>query len=153
MPKIKKWLIYLSILGALIMLLDFFIPGSALDSTIIGVPIEEQYYYNAAQNSHNSYHVLTESNQFDITKEKASLFEKGQAISMRQTWLFKEVQSYVINDDMVFNLYSLRLYAGLFLPILILFVMGLALRLKKRVNTLTFVLQVILLADLIYLLQ
>ena len=153
MLNVKKWLIYLTILGAALILIDSLLPGALVESTIIGVSVEEEYYNNAAQNSHNSYHVITEFNQFDIKKERAGAFEKGQTITMRLSPLFKEVQSFSIEKERFSNLHTLRIFTGIIAPILILLMMGIALRFGSRVNTLTFVFQAILIAHLIYLFQ
>ena len=153
MLKVKKWLIYLTILGATLILIDSLLPGALVESTIIGVSVEEEFYNNAAQNSHNSYHVITEFNQFDINKERAGAFEKGQIITMRLSLLFKEVQSYSIEKEEFSNLYTLRIFTGIITPMLILLFMGIALKFGSRVSTLTFVFQAVLIADLVYLFQ
>ncbi len=142
---------YVTIFLSSLVLLDMFIPGPSYESVIQRITINYESYFNAAGNGHDSYAIETENHSFyidEITKEN---FSEGEEIQYRLSPIFNEIQHFQ-TDSAVGKTSSMRLYSGIFLPVFCLLVIGLSFRLKERLSILTFVCQVLIIADLIYLL-
>lgn len=149
---LTQWFQVLSILAALMIIIDFIIPGKVYTDPILNIKKERQQYYNAARNSHSSYKVFTESENFNVTGSFAKQIKGVEKITYSISPLFNEVNYYSLIDSEKRNVYSLRLVSGLALPLITILILLLALRYKKRVEILSFVFQVLIIADFIYLL-
>jgi len=138
-------------LASLIILLDFMMPGNIMDDEIIKVKKELQRYYNAAQNHHYSYKVVTEGHQFLVTENFARTVEGGEKIKFSVSRIFKEVNWYRLAVSKNKSFYSLRIVSGFVLPLLLLISIIMAYRYQKKVDRLIYILQILLIADLVLL--
>ena len=136
---------------ALVIMVDFIVPGTTINEDIIEIKKERQQYYNAAGNYHYSYKIITNKHQFSV-EEAFAQSAKGQTkIEYSLSRIFNEVNSYSLPSAKNKSFYSLRIISGLALPILALFSILMMLRYEKKIGILVFVLQVLLIADLIFL--
>jgi hypothetical protein len=138
-------------LAALLILVDFVSPGSILNNQIINVEKERQNYYNAGGNYHYSYKVITSEHEFLVTEDFAKLKLEGEKIEYSVSRLFKQVNWYRLRSSDNKSYYSLRIASGLVLPLLVLISIFVAFRFKKKIATLVFILQILLMADLLFL--
>ncbi|SMG52531.1 hypothetical protein SAMN05661096_03956 [Marivirga sericea] len=150
--KFRLFFYGLFTLASVIILLDFFLPGRKVVDEIVSVQKERQQYYNAARNFHYSYKVSTSQHDFYISGDYAQEIEANEKIGYAVSWIFNEVNTYRLLrfEDSETN--SLRLITGMLMPILVLITMSTAYLLKKKMSTLVFVMQVLLIVDLVLLL-
>jgi hypothetical protein len=139
--------------SALIIVAGLLIPGKVYRTEISNIKREQQQYYNAARNQHHSYSLITPEHEFHVSEEFARTVAVNEPIDYSISRLFKEANWYRSTHEGSRSTYSLRIVSGLVIPILTLFAMGLAFRTKLKIETLVFVLQALLLADLIYLIM
>ncbi|WKV13023.1 hypothetical protein [Marivirga harenae] len=132
-------------------MVDFLIPGNKVIDEISTVQKERQQYFNAARNFHYSYKVSTSQYDFYITGDYAKEIDINERIEFEVSLLFKEVNEYRLLSFEKSDTYSLRYISSLFIPLLVLITMAFAYFSKKKISTLIFVLQVLLLADLVFL--
>ena len=149
--KLRLSLYAIFVLAALVIILDFILPGRVVNDEIIDVKIERQQYFNAARNYHYSYKVITSEHQFSVAEDFAELIQDEEKIEYSVSRIFKEVNWYRLLSSENRAVYSLRILSGLVLPLLTILSILLAYRYKKKMGTLGFVLQVLLVADLIFL--
>ena len=138
-------------LAALVILVDFVSPGRILNDEIINVQRERQQYYNAARNYHYSYKVITSEHEFLVAEDFAELKLVNKKIEYAVSPIFKEVNWYRLLASESKSFYSLRIVSGLVLPMLTIISIFVAFRYKKKIGTLVFILQILLIADLIFL--
>ncbi|WP_047420159.1 hypothetical protein [Cellulophaga sp. Hel_I_12] len=141
----------ISTLAALVILVDFVAPGSLVNDDIIEVQQVRQNYYNAARNYHYSYKVITNDHSFLVTKDFAALELENKKIEYAVSPLFKEVNWYRLLDSEKKSYSSLRIVSALVLPLLALIAIFLAYGYHKKIGSLVFILQLLLLADLVFL--
>jgi len=139
------------ILIAVAIIADFALPGTVFFDNIIDVERNREQYYNAANNHHHSYKVITNLHEFSVEEDFASLDWEDQQIEYSISRVFKEVNWYKLHTAQNKSFYSLRVASGLVLPLLTLLAMFLAPRIKKDIAIPVFILQVVLVADLIFL--
>lgn len=137
---------------SVIIIADFLIPGKSISREVVHVSKDTQQHYNASGNQYFTYRVYTEEHDFYISADSYSAVEKGQIIEYRVSYIFGEVNSYQVAEKESSNVYSLRGATGLLFPVLVLLMMSLAFKLDDKMGILIFVVQVLLLADVIYLL-
>ena len=130
---------------------DFIWPGKHINDNISEVRKQRQTYYNAARNFHYSYKVITNKHEFYVTEDFAKLEPSGKTIEYSVSFLFEEVNWYKLEASPQKSYYSLRLVSGLVLPVMFLLSILLALRYKRKIGTLVFVLHLLMLANLIFL--
>ncbi|MEM6629117.1 MAG: hypothetical protein AAF694_05570 [Bacteroidota bacterium] len=139
------------VLAALVILIDFIIPGKVVNDEIIEVKSERQQYYNAARNSHYSYKVITRKHHFFVAEDFAKLVQGHEKIEYSVSRVFKEVNGYRLLPSGNRRVYSLRIVSGLVLPLLTIISILVAYQYKKNIGTLVFVLKALLIVDLIFL--
>lgn len=139
------------VLTALVIMVDFILPGRVIIDEIISVKKERQQYYNAASNYHYSYQIITPKHQFSVAEDFAELVHGHDKIEYSVSRIFKEVNWYGLLSSENRAIYSLRIISGLVLPLLTILSIFIAYRFKKNIGTLIFVLQVLMIADLIFL--
>lgn len=139
------------ILAALVIIVDFVFPGKVITDEIINVKKEQQQYYNAARNYHYSYKLITSEYQFPVTEEFAELIQDEEKIQFSVSRIFKEVNWYRLLSSDNRDTYSLRIFSGLVLPLLTIISILVDYLYKKNLDILVFVLQVLLIGDLIFL--
>lgn len=138
-------------LVALVILVDFILPGRIIHDEIINVQKERQQYYNAARNYHYSYKVITSKHKFLVTEDFAELELINEKIEYSVSPIFKEVNWYRLLSSENKSFYSLRIASGFVLPLLAIILIFVAFRYRKKIDTLVFILQILLVADLIFL--
>ena len=138
---------------ALIMLLDFIMPGTYYQEKIEHLKTERQQYYNAAQNSHTTTKVITKSHEFYITDSDVKHLEKHEYITYSVSKIFNEVNWYKAQFIQAKSHYSLRILSGVVLPILFLTVLLIKRYSKRNLDLFLFVLHVVLLFNFIFLLR
>ncbi len=149
--KLRLSLYAIFVLAALVIIVDFILPGRIINDDIINVKRERQQYYNAARNYHYSYKLITREHQFSVAEDFAELIQDEEKIEYSVSRIFKEVNWYRLLSSENRAVYSLRILSGLVLPLLTIISILVAYLYKKNMGTLVFVLQVLLVADLIFL--
>jgi hypothetical protein len=148
----SHWGSYITIALSAVIFLDFELPGKAVTSEILEIKKERQQYYNAAQNFHYTYRVITIEDQFTVPSAFAKEASVGQKITYKVSPIFQEVNRYALADQALSSIHSLRLASGLILPLLAMAIMLFVLKFPNRLPIVGFVTQVLILADLVYLL-
>ncbi len=143
----------LFVLTAVLIVIDFFIPGNIIHDDIVQVKKEQQQYYKAANNSHQSYKVITNKHQFSVKEDFVGLKQNQTKIEYSVSKIFNEINWYRLPSSKDRATTSLRIAAGFVIPILVLITMLLSYFYNKNLDTLVFVLQALLIADLVYLLK
>lgn len=138
---------------ALIMLLDFLVPGKVFEGKNIKVFSEHQDYNNAGGNSHQAYFIRTDEHKFWVESDFALLARDQQELTYAVSRIFKEVNWCSLQKADVRYRGSLRITSGLLIPILLLIAVAVIFKLKKDLGIFYFILQVLLLADLVFLLM
>lgn len=141
------------VLAALVMMLDLFVTGSVINDEVKSIATERQQYYNAANNHHYSYKVITGEHQFSVNEEFARSVRAKDQIVYSISRIFKEVNWYKLPSSETHETYSLRIMTAIGVPLLMLISILVSYRIKKDISILVFVLQVIMIVDLIYLLM
>ncbi|MAN60204.1 MAG: hypothetical protein CMC08_10250 [Flavobacteriaceae bacterium] len=139
--------------AALVILADFSLPGTLRNDEIVKVQREKQRYYNAAGNYHYSYKVVTTTDKFLVSETFAKAALIGQDITYTVSPLFSEVNWYRSRAAEGNSYFSLRIVSGLVLPLFLLLALTVAYSRKWKIGSILFILQVLLLADLMYLIS
>ncbi len=130
---------------------DFLWPEKHINDNINEVQKQRQNYYNAARNFHYSYKVITDEHEYYVTEDFAELELPGKPIEYSVSFLLEEVNWYRLAASQQKSYYSLRLVSGLVLPLLSLLSILLVFRYKRKIGTLVFVLNLLMLANRIFL--
>jgi hypothetical protein len=146
----KRNLEILFYLLALIFVIDFLLPGTEITSEAIAIKQVRQNYYNAGGNSHFSYILKTENENFIISNEFRKKILQGDTIIIKKSKIFNEVNSYTFNNFS--ETYSLRLFSGLILPLLVILIIYLQKKFRLKNNTLSLIFKIMLIGNLIYVL-
>ena len=150
---IQKGINLLSILVAIIILADFLYTGEIFIEEVNHIKKEHQRYYNAAKNSHLSYRVNTDKHSFNVTEDFAKKIEIGEKINYTVSKIFAEINSYSKIESNKKEVYSLRLFSGLILPILVIIIMVLSFYSKIKISSLVLIFQILLIGNLIFLIS
>ncbi|MBA6155856.1 hypothetical protein H3Z83_04870 [Tenacibaculum sp. S7007] len=150
--KLKELGYKLTFLFSIIILIDFFYPGTPYNETIIDIKREKQQYYNAGGNSHSSYRIFTHKHNFTTTTNFAKSVKKNQTISYVISPIFQEVNSHFTNKSNK-NLHSLRLFSGLIMPAFIILIILGSQKFKWKIENLIFILQILLIGNLFFLMN
>lgn len=148
--KIQLFSYGVTLLVSLIILGDFILPGSIYTDEVIAIKKERQQYYNAAGNYHYSYKAVTSQHRFLVSEDFAKSAQ-DKKIKYSVSLLFKEINRYGLLSSKESMVHSLRIASGLILPLLIIGTILIAYKYKKRIGTLLFILQIILLGNLVLL--
>ncbi|MEM9829209.1 MAG: hypothetical protein AAF944_01150 [Bacteroidota bacterium] len=146
-----KFSYILFILLALVIVLDFSLPGITYTDKVIDIRKELQRYYNAGGNYHYSYRVFTTKHRFSVSEEFAQIVQENQEVQYQVSFLFEEVNSYRLTTSSDKNIYSLRFLSGLVIPLLTIIASVLGYKYRNKVGILAFVSQTLLIADLVFL--
>jgi hypothetical protein len=141
------------VLLSLVIITDYVLPGKIIRTEVTALQKERQQYYNAGGNSHYSYRLVTNTNQFLVTEGFAETVQVSEEVEYSVSPIFREVNWYRLpkSDDKCYH--SLRITSGLVLPLLVAIAIFIAFTVKKNLSILIFVLQVLLIADLVFLLR
>ena len=149
--KKSKLVHILFIFLALVIILDFTLPGNIYTDKIVDVKKELQQYYNATGNYHYSHRIFTTKHSFSVSKEFAKKAQDNQEIQYQVSLLFKEVNGYGLVTSEHKNIYSLRVLSGLILPLSAIIILVLGYKYENKMDILVFVTQALLVANLIFL--
>lgn len=151
--KIKKGLYLLCSAVSLLIILDFILPGTRIEAEIQGLKTQKENYYNAAQNSHFSYKMKTSAGNFFVDENFSREARNHESIQFSKSLIFKEVNWYRWSAEDSKSYYVLRLLSAIALPLIILFAVFYTWRFKADIEIMFFILQILLIADLIFVLQ
>jgi hypothetical protein len=135
---------------ALIIIVDFTLPGKTYTEEVISVEKKRQQYYNAARNYHYSYEVVTAKHNIMVTEDFAKSVE-NKLIKYSVSLIFNEINKYGLESSNESITYSFRIASGLVLPLLVIFTIFFMYKYNRKMNILIFVLQIVLLANFIML--
>jgi ABC-type multidrug transport system fused ATPase/permease subunit len=151
--KLRFGLYGLFVFASLLIVTDFVLPGGVVVDEIIDVEKERQQYYNAARNYHFSYRVYTSSQKFSVTEDFAVAIKDNLQVEYSVSRIFKEVNYYSLLNSGKRETYSMRFLSGLVIPSLVIMVLGIAFKYDGKMGILVFVIQVLLIIDLIFLIK
>lgn len=137
---------------AMVILVDFALPGTIINDQIVDVKKERQQSYNAARSYHYSYKIITNEHKFLVEKEMVEQELRHERVEYAVSPIFQEVNWYRLLSSSDKSFHSLRLASGLILPIITTILIFVALRFNKKLGKLVFIAQVLLPANLIFLL-
>ena len=149
--KLRFYINAVFALAALVIIIDFVSPGTKVQDGVVNVQKERQQYYNAARNYHYSYKIITSEHSFLVTEDFANLALPNKKIEYSISRIFKQVNWYKLLSSENKSFYSLRVASGLILPLLLISAIFVAFRYNKRIGTIIYILQILLIADLIFL--
>lgn len=135
---------------ALIITLDFLLPGNSHHEKITRVSQHYERYYNAGNNQHYSYKLQTKSRKFYISESFSKQASKNDSINYKTSLIFNQVNSFYTNSN-TSSTYSLRYVSGLFVPLFTVLIVLLSYFSKKNMDILLFVTTMLLFADLVFL--
>lgn len=147
---LKKILHYFFILSSILFLLDFFFSKEITTEKIENITPKRELYYNAGGNSHLSYELKTNENHFTISKEFQSFSKINDSIAIHKSLLFNEINQYKLTNSEVEEIYSLRYFSGLVLPLIYFLLFLLKLKSNIKIDALLMIFQIILLFNWIY---
>ncbi len=150
-PTLNLWVYSTFIFIALVIVTDFVLPGKVYVDEIIDIQAAHQQYYNAGGNYHYSYRVFTRTHNFSVSEEFVETVQNNQKIKYTVSQIFSEVNRYGLLTSDSKNIYSLRILSGLIIPLMVMVTMGVAYQSKKKMSNFIFVIQVVLIVDLIFL--
>ena len=152
-PSLTTYISFVAtLLVSLLILADFFIPGTTHHQEITRVEKARQQYYNAAGNSHYSFRVISPTHSFPVSESLGTALYSGDSISFQTSPVFAQINWSQTQASEQKHRHSLRLFSGLILPLLCIILITLIHRKGWKADTFIFVLQVMLVADLVYLL-
>ena len=151
--KLRLSLYVLFTFIAVLIISDFILMGETITDDIINIKRERQQYFNAAKNHHYSYKVTTNRHSFSVEDHFVKLERGNQKIVYSVSRVFKEINWYKLASASKKSFYSLRVVSGLIVPLFSLVAIFITYKFKKNIDILIFVLQVLLIGDLIFLLQ
>lgn len=146
--KIQLLLYGITVIVSLVILIDFIVPGKVFTEEVIEIEKQRQQYYNAGGNYHYSYKAITSKHHFSVSEGFAKSVQ-NKKIKYSVSFIFKEINSYSLLSSENSTIYSFRIVSGLILPLIVIITIAIAYRYKKKISTLIFVLQIILLANFI----
>lgn len=153
LKKAQEAIMALCILLALIMIADYSLFGKTYTEEVTAINRSLESYYNAGGNSHHSFRIQTKNYNFPVSEHFASLSRVAQEMSVEISSLFGEVNSCELRGSGKKEVYSLRTFSGLILPLLVLLVMAFGYKYKGKLSSLVFVMEVLTIANLLYLLN
>lgn len=149
--KFHRWSYGLFIFAAIVVLTDAILAGKAVIDKVTKINVERQQYYNAGRNHHYSYRLFTSEHSFPVTEEFSKAIKVDQKIEYTISPIFNEVKSYGLLTSANREVYSLRIFTDFIIPLLVIITMGIVLLSQKKLSTLVFIVQMLLIADLIFL--
>lgn len=138
------------LVAALVVLLDFAIPGKVMTAEVIEIKKSRQNYYNAAQNYHYSYRVITADYEFPVNEEFTNGIEHSAGVvEFSLSPLFKQVDSYKwVEHSTGPYTYSLRLISALVFPLVVFALVFASYRFNKQWNFVFLVLRILTIANI-----
>ena len=88
--KTKRLVYSLTLVIALVILIDFAMPGTVFTEDVTNIKKTRQNYYNAAGNYHYSYRVITPKHHFSVAEDFAKSIQ-DKKVEYSVSLLFKEI--------------------------------------------------------------
>jgi hypothetical protein len=111
----------------------------------------QQNYRNGAGNSHLSYSIITEKSRFSISKELKDITEINDPLEVYRSILIKELNAVKQVKSGFKEIYSLRWFSGMVIPLIAIILFGMKLYGIKRRKALLLIAQILFTADLVML--
>ena len=147
---LKKTLTILFYILAVVFIVDFLLPAKDITTEVIAIKPVRQHYYNAGGNSHLTYTLKTKESQFIISKEFAKKIKQADSVTIKESILFNEVNSCTFNGFS--ETYSLRLFSGLILPLLVILIIIAQTKFHLKISALSLIFKIMLVGNLVYVL-
>ena len=119
----KQFLFYVFAVLSLLLLVDFGFTKSKSIEKIQKVKKTHQDYYNAGGNSHFSYELVIIKKSYFVSEEFSKELKQGSSVQINHSLLFNQCNKIsTINAPVLSEVYSLRWFSNLVIPILFLLV-------------------------------
>lgn len=119
----KQFLFYVFAVLSLLLLVDFGFSKSKSIEKIQMVKKTHQDYYNAGGNSHFSYELVTLKKSYFVSEEFSKELKQGSSVQINHSLLFNQCNKIsILNSPVLSEVYSLRWFSNLVIPILFLLV-------------------------------
>tara|TARA_R110002012_G_scaffold318923_2_gene538165 strand:+ start:2047 stop:2505 length:459 start_codon:yes stop_codon:yes gene_type:complete len=148
---VLKYISYLSLCIALVILADFLVTKTVITESIIDKTTKHQSYNNAGGNSHVSKAIKTNTLEFSCSDNFYDNSDIGNKVEIKTSFIFNKVNAYENLNTKVSETYSLRYLTGLILPLFVLAVFILSFKFKNHIAILIVVSQLAILVDLLVL--
>lgn len=142
----------ISLIAAVVILIDFSLPGQVYLEEIIAMDKIKQNYYNAGGNYHYYYKVSTPRHKLVVGSEFAKSTQL-QKIKYTVSPIFGEVNIYQDAFSQDQHIHSLRIATGFVFPLLVISIIVIVMVYPVKINMMVVILQIILLANCIYLMS
>ncbi len=149
---LKKAILFVCALLAVLILIDYTYSSSQTTEKVISKNRRLENKHSVARNYYYAYYLNTESYQIPVTKKFRDKAQEGTILQLEISLLFNEINKVTISASGESEVYSFRMASGLFLPSLVLLILGIGWKLGDKIATLVFVSQVVLLANFFFLL-
>ena len=137
----------------LIVLIDFFWPGPQVSEIISYKSREIASKKNGFRDYYYVSDLSTENYVVRTTNDFAAVAAVGDTLTIEISPIFKEINEVVLTKNKLSELYSLRIFSGLILPIVVFFILEISYKKRYGYATLVFVILVVFLVNFIYLLN
>ena len=151
MKKLQTIILVCSAIIAVIAIIDFSFTGQTVTETALSSKAKFERYYNAGGNSHTSHSIHTKNYDFYASENFQYEVKEHDTLQLKTSLLFNEVNSATIVKSNIKETYSLRLYSGLIIPLLLLIAIGINYKFPNKITIVTFVLAVLNVGNLVYL--
>ncbi len=151
MKKIQAIILVFSTIIAIITIIDFSFTGQTITEPALSSKAKLERYHNASGNSHTSHSIHTKNYDFYASEEFQHEIKDNDALQLKTSLVFNEVNSTTIIKSNIKETYSLRIYSGLILPLILLIVIGFRYQFEDRYAIFTYVLILLNVANFIYL--
>jgi len=151
MKKLQTIILALSAIIAAITIIDFSFTGQTITETALSSKTKFERYYNAGGNSHTSHSIHTKSYNFYASEDFQYQVKDNDTLQLKTSLLFNEINSATLIKSNTKEIYSLRLYSGLILPLLFLIALGVYYKFPDKITIVTLVLALLTVGNLVYL--
>jgi hypothetical protein len=141
--KMRRIYYGLIIFTAALLIIDFSIPTTPSTDTVLNVKTTQQNYYNAGNNMHFSYSIVTEKGSFSVSESFTDLLQTGESIKIYRSIILNEVNALEITRNGFKEIYSLRWFTGMVIPLIVLILSIQKIVGIKRLNTVFLIAQII----------
>lgn len=136
---------------ALVIIIDYTFNSSTSTEKVLAKERQVENKYSFTGNQYYARYLATATQKISVSKELNNTVERGDMITFTTSLWFNEINRVTVPSLGVTEVYSFRTMFGLLVPLLVLILLGIGCRLKSKVSTLVFVSEVVLLADVIFL--
>lgn len=130
---------------------DFLIDSQIKQSNNFKINKVKQKYYNASQNYHFTYEIVTPTETFNVSEEFAKSISDTNEIYYGISKIYNEINWYS-SDLKNKSTYSLRYFSGLIIPLIFIIYFILSLVFKFENFAINNILRILVIGNVIYLL-